>query len=1123
VTSTPDGGGLVLTSVEVIAIFWGKYWSQTSPPPSPTSDTYYQAFTGIVTGPYMKGLRQYRGVGPGTMLGKFINDTSDPNNGYSDSDVVDMLTKFLDNNSSVPVPTSGHQRFYAVVTPPGLNDNEALGKHVNFTYKGVKAYYCWINSEGGLTDSSSDGVVNTFSHELAEACTDPDGNGILVNGKKADGTPVNNDEIGDTCNNEFAIVEMNGVHCNVQCYWSAADQACILPLGSLSFLINKNSFGKDEVQEALKVNKGVFSNAFWLALDDFSIDTFNSFKVEIPTPTGPFANLAGVTIRPSPATPGGTVPAQPIPIYEDPTNSSVIQRMLFSFDVVFADPLVTPFPSSATTYTLTATFKTNGQTVPGPNSQDTVDFELVPGANPYFSNIDLANASAVSWLSQDLRVFTITQGQSALPGDPAAPVFSSSQTPYAYIQVLLGYLNGATAYTAPSSSDPLNGLPGQTGYETGDSSVTPLDGNGNKNFNFAVARVRLTSNTQGTAGQASNVRVFFRLWVANSCDTDFQPNTTYLSNPAYPSLPTNPLPSSANLPPDPHGQAIRTTPFFATGSTGASDYDPSVSNNNIRTIQIPTVVGQDTVWAYYGCFLDVYDVNNNAQYPGTHHCLVAQIAYDNAPLLFDSGVATNPGNTDKLAQRNLQITLSGNPGPQPTHRIPQAFDTRPSLPYLDANGVVLNQPDELMIDWGNTPVGCSARIYWPDVPAADVLALASRLRGTTFLAAADANTITFRSVKGVTYIPIPSATGKTFAGLFTVDLPLGVTAGQEFNIIIRRISTQQVTNIVIHKPVVFAGSADSTRTWRFATGAFQIKIPVTTEEKMLGPEENTLAILKARLALMSPAYRWYPVLQRYIDYVSARVDGAGGDSGSVMPSLTGAGPGQLLAHKRVVLKIWRQGDVLTDNAHEIEWLERNGWRVAHKEKLLEDPVAGTCEILFLLERDQSAFAVADYPPPVGGGVMKPISLTVPTKLPIFAPTQASIVLTCSATRGRILVRQLDPPSPSTDLVIAPGPAPHSPAIAAGVFTASITRTEVSAGSCLVGIFCINDADPYSPPRDPNDARGYPEAPHAVIRVEAFFVGDSVAFADAGPVAVVNNELVPGGEMRVFYVRFVNKP
>jgi hypothetical protein len=897
VTKTHDDGGLVLTNVEVIAVFWGKYWSGTTPAPSPTSDTYYQAFTGIVTGPYMTGLRQYRGVGPGNMLGKFINDSSDPKNGYGDSDVVDMLTKFLDANPTVPRPEAGHQRFYAVVTPPGLNDNEALGKHINFTYKGIKSYYCWINSIGGLTDASSDGVVNTFSHELAEACTDPDGNSVLVDGKKSDGSSVSNDEIGDTCNNEFAIVEMNGVHVNVQCYWSEADQACILPLGSLSFLIDKNTFGKDEVQEALDKNNGVFSNAFWLALDGFSQNTFQSFKVEIPTPTGPFANLSFIQIKPSPANPGDPAPAKPVPVYEDPNDPAVIQRIRFSFDVIFTQPF-TSFPAAAAQYALTTTFKTNGQTVPGANSQETVEFELVPGADPYFSNIDVANNSAVSWLSQDLRVFTLTQGQSAFAGDPAAPSFSSSQSPYDYIQSLLGYLNGADAYTTPSSSDPLNSLPGQSGYETGDSSVTPLDSGGHQNYNFAIARVRMRSNVQGNPGEAKDARVFFRLWIAPSCDTDFDPNTTYPSSPAYPGLPQNPLPSSASLPSDPHGNAIRTTPFFATSNTGTSDYDSSHSNNNIRTIKIPVTPGRDSVWAYYGCFLDVYDNKNNATFPGTHHCLVAQIAYDGAPLFFQNGVAANPGNTDKLAQRNLQITSSGNPGPVSTHRIPQAFDTRPSLPFLDTNGAILNRPDELMIDWGNVPTGSKAQIYWPEVAAADVLALAARLYGTNRVTAIDTNTIGLTSVKGTSYIPIPAAAGKSFAGLLTVDLPLGVKAGHEYNVLVRRIATQQYTQIVINKPAVNKADIRATavaplpvnKKWRYVTGAFQVKIPVTTEDRMLRPEENTLAVFKARLAAMPPAYRWYPVLQRYIEYVSGRVDGSGGNAASVPPSFQGVPP-----------------------------------------------------------------------------------------------------------------------------------------------------------------------------------------------------------------------------------------
>ena len=222
VTSTTDGGGLVLTSIEVAAVFWGTYWSNTSPAPSPDSDTYYQAFVGLVTGPYMTGLRQYRGVGPGIMLGKFINDIGpDPINGYSDSDVTNMLVYFIQTNSSIPPPIAGHTRFYAVVTPPGINNGNSgdVGEHRTFTYNGITAYYAWVDSIGTLQDSASLGVVNIFSHELVETATDPDDtSGIHVQGKNPDGSAVVNDEIADTCNNEFAIVQMNGIKCNVQCY-----------------------------------------------------------------------------------------------------------------------------------------------------------------------------------------------------------------------------------------------------------------------------------------------------------------------------------------------------------------------------------------------------------------------------------------------------------------------------------------------------------------------------------------------------------------------------------------------------------------------------------------------------------------------------------------------------------------------------------------------------------------------------------------------------------------------------------------------------------------------------------------------------------------------------------------
>ena len=108
-----------------------------------------------------------------------------------------------------------------------------------------------------------------------------------------------------------------------------------------------------------------------------------------------------------------------------------------------------------------------------------------------------------------------------------------------------------------------------------------------------------------------------------------------------------------------------------------SDY--GTGGANTRDVSVPS--GDHSVWAYFGCFLNLYDQGNvidgkpvQAWLNGTHHCLVAQIAYDGAPVIDGA----SPEGSDKLAQRNLQVTRSDNPGPAAAHRIPQTFDIRPS-------------------------------------------------------------------------------------------------------------------------------------------------------------------------------------------------------------------------------------------------------------------------------------------------------------------------------------------------------------------------------------------------------------------------------------------------------------
>jgi hypothetical protein len=868
VTSTTDGGGTVLTNVEVILCFWGKFWSSV-PAPTPSSDTYKQAIEGIVTGPYLGGLQQYRGVGQGSVIYSEINDSTDPVNGYTDSDVVTMLKDRIANHG-MPAPTAGHNRFYAVIVPVGINNSltQFAGQHQSFSVNGVTAYYAWVDNTGSLTGHNC--TTKVFSHELVEACTNPNvdtsNNGILVNG-----TGVTNDEIGDTCNNQFTTVDMNGVQCSVQAYWSKSDNLCILPVGTLEFWVDKNTFGKDEVQDVINTNAGKWEEAFWLVIEGYSKTSFNALHVTVPAPTGSFANIPGVTITQNPTI-----------VYENGANPDDQQRIRIAFDITFTTAALGQFPASGSQiYQLDAFIATDGGKVA--TTDASADFELVAGADPYFTNIDPAQQN-VFYLSQDLRVFTATPAQNAHPV-PGGPEFTSDSIngAFTYVQDLLAYLNNN--FKDPAGPDPFDSvLPAQGNAFQQDSSVTPftLDLshlpaiNLLNNYNFAVARVRMRG-TAGPAGKAQNVRVFFRLWSTQTPDTDYQPSSTY------------PFTADATGNPDSPqiGVGHITLPFFATGNFG-DNTDYVIGGVNNQDIEIDP--GKDNVWKYYGCFLNVYDTSNvidgqpvQAWLTGTHHCIVAQIAFDDTPIF----LGANPEASDKLAQRNLQITHSDNPGPASTHRIPQTFDIRPSA-FTGRNDEV----DELMIDWNSIPIGSVASIYWPQVKASDVLVLATMLYHSHALTAADNNTIACKVTGGVTYIPIPRGSGENFAGLITIDLPTTVVTGQEFNVEVRRVGRKRDARRIRTE----AANANATKDqhaarqniWRYVIGTFQVKIPVATSSVMLRPEEDTLAIMKWRLQQTQATNRWFLVLRRYVEYISNRVAGLGGDPGAIPPSPAGA-------------------------------------------------------------------------------------------------------------------------------------------------------------------------------------------------------------------------------------------
>ena len=116
--------------------------------------------------------------------------------------------------------------------------------------------------------------------------------------------------------------------------------------------------------------------------------------------------------------------------------------------------------------------------------------------------------------------FTFQGGNALTLDSPAA---------YSYIQSVINHFNNN--YSDPNGTDPfdLNSpkLPDQNSVYGGDSTVTPatidtiIPPNISLNYNFALARVRMVG-VPATAGEAKNVRVFFRLLTRPRCPPTLQ-------------------------------------------------------------------------------------------------------------------------------------------------------------------------------------------------------------------------------------------------------------------------------------------------------------------------------------------------------------------------------------------------------------------------------------------------------------------------------------------------------------------------------------------------------------------------------------------------------------------------
>jgi hypothetical protein len=645
--------------------------------------------------------------------------------------------------------------------------------------------------------------------------------------------------LGDTRN-----VSLAQAHQNMQYYRDELQDRCLdfgPPPYSCTkkcfFIIDRNTFSDDEIEAMLHISSpALIEDAFYIVVDGFSPYElgFTSATMEKTPNLTISPNISGMTITPDRLE------------FEYPTHLNRRQRLTWVYNIGFTN--ISGFTSERIIVTLQASLST---------VSSTGYLYLIKQPNPY--EID----GETSWLSTDLRVFQIKAGQSKfgvnMGSDPSAFI----------IQVIENLNNGNTG--------------GQT-FEN-DISVDPQTSrlelsktvNSVAVYNFAVAKVRY----RALSTTAQDVRVFFRLFPVATTSLEYDQATTYRRHEQAGKV--VPLLGIKN-------GKIAAIPCFASPRINSASDSMSNQTDDFNVQDIPPNSNGAVVTQYFGCWLDINQTD--LQFPiqpspsdgpytsdrksvkdlirNEHQCLVSEIAFTPAPAQNGS----TPSVSDKLAQRNLALVESANPGVVSSRRIPQTFEIRPSLSKVEN--------DELMIDWGNVPIGSIATVYLPGIDANKVLLLAAKKYRSHRLVRIDEHTLRFEA-GGISYIPIPFMEGN-LPGLLTVDLPEGIEKGQVFKIVVHQVTGPQGTQDAVTLALRIEGYEPS---WRRVVGSFQLTIPVLGKAEILPKQQRLLSNLRWIEQAIPADDSWSPVFGKYVSQVADRVDALGGESSKVGASPSG--------------------------------------------------------------------------------------------------------------------------------------------------------------------------------------------------------------------------------------------
>lgn len=305
--------------------------------------------------------------------------------------------------------------------------------------------------------------------------------------------------------------------------------------------------------------------------------------------------------------------------------------------------------------------------------------KLFRHANPYVLD------GATPWLSVDTRSFAIRAGETRL-GETLA-----GGQPLQYLEDILDRLNagttGAETFDTLATEGPAAALEYAEEIPDFASSVSTAV------YNFALAKVRL----RGSTG-ADGIRAFFRLF------RYAEPSLVFSTTQGYRSFDDGAgrVVALLGFESETAGAALRSIPFFAAPRVDPEAASFQTQDDPLNVHDFPLGPTAERVW-YFGAWLDFNDpdVRMPATYNATapdgpysiaaleplqslmrdfHQCMVVEIRYDGDPTEH----LASPFTSDNLAQRNLAILTSANPGSPWTRTVEQAFELDLARPLRDS-------------------------------------------------------------------------------------------------------------------------------------------------------------------------------------------------------------------------------------------------------------------------------------------------------------------------------------------------------------------------------------------------------------------------------------------------------